>query len=65
MKELLDAWRKFCEQEYFDGPRPLELYAVDCGGYDITSDATLTLDEESGVFILDILGKEFKLALVG
>lgn len=65
MKELLEAWYKFCEQEYFEGIRQLKLYAVDCGGYDVTSDATLTLDEQGEVFTLDILGKKFKLALVG
>lgn len=65
MKELLEAWYKFCEQEYFKGICQLKLYAVDCGGYDITSDTTLTLDEQSGIFTLDILGEKFKLALVG
>lgn len=42
-------WNKFTKREYKDN-RPLNLFAVDCGGYDTTGEVQLR-EAKDGIFL--------------
>lgn len=53
LEEMKAAIESFCAKEYqYDQPRQMtgdnfRLFAVDCGGYDVTSDVTLEINGDN------------------
>ena len=66
MNELKRLIQEFCDREYNTDRNPttandFTLYAVDCGGYDITHGVTFHLVGDR--MFLDVGGQEFDLKL--
>ena len=55
--EMRAALQTFCDREYTADRKPMsandmKLFAVDCGGYDVTSEVTFSIKD--GRFILEV-----------